>query len=352
MINTNEQQETNQEAEHNERVQALEDEINKLRDIKNKKGYTELLRKNFHVLLLYTNKDNEVAGINKTLRKAVDEVICRLIRNNNKNLDCKDKIYVLLDTNGGRGDEAVEIYDILDNAFDEPSVIIADAAWSAGTIFSLCCNSILMLENSLLGAIDTQIYANRLGLLPAFSYIEGVNNYIDYLLSKVVDAHKEQSRRESMIKQGAIENNLASLTSSLIDIQTYGHCSIALEHIANAVAFRHRRHKTTHNDLSIVKLGVWRNFIQTGKMFGHGHGLNLQFLQDLQIAEYDPQTDSWCEKPMFLNGYICPIHYQDEILYDQILEIHEKVLRVFAYLDHNELPNQGLVAHLGNCKII
>lgn len=341
-----EDQKNNEELK--EEIDRLNEEVSELEGIKSREDYINHQKRDIHVLVIYTNKNND-ADINKPLRKGVDEVILELSRQKivvRSNGEGKDKVYVLFDTCGGQGEEAVGIYDILNNVFVEPSVIIADAAWSAGTIFSLCCHSILMLENSLLGAIDTQfseLYSGN--CYSAFSYIEGAHKYFDRLVTRIAEAENQESRL-------AIERNIESLLSP-ISIGFYGRCHDRLDQIANAIAYRHIVHRATLNDYATARMGIWDNFVQMGKFLGHGHGLNLQFLKDLKINYYNQETKS-IERisDMFLEDYIYPIRYEDEELYDLVSCLHKKVLDAFDYLSQEGLPDRSLIAHRATCKII
>ncbi len=334
---------TNPEEDTEKKIEIINQEIITLREIKTKDDYLNKIGKNSHVILIFTNRNNYQSQIGSSLRKVVDEVIFQLVRQKDVISTPKDKAYIMLDTRGGSGEDALEIYDTLNNTFEDPSVIIADEAWSAGTAFSLCCQSVLMVQNALLGPIDSQIFSGNLGHIPAFSYIDGVHRY----LNQVVDIISEEAKKRHpsnhlSIKQDVVESNIESLLSP-INIHVYGYCFNTLEQITNGVAYRHVKHDSTYGDLSLIQRGIWMNFVESGKMFGHGHGFDSRFLKELSIFD---------GIPMFLDGYIHEISYEDELLYDLIKSVDKLIERVFYFLEEKNLPTYGLVAHKDLCKVV
>ena len=82
----------------------------------------------------------------------------------------KDSLAVILETPGGLVEIVERMVVSIRNSYDELIVIIPDRAMSAGTIFALSADRILMNYFSALGPIDPQIEKDG-KLVPALSYL-------------------------------------------------------------------------------------------------------------------------------------------------------------------------------------
>ena len=84
--------------------------------------------------------------------------------------DKKDSIAIILDTPGGVVEVVERMVGTVRNAYREVIVVVPDRAMSAGTIFALSADHIMMDYFSYLGPIDPQIEKEG-GLVPALSYL-------------------------------------------------------------------------------------------------------------------------------------------------------------------------------------
>lgn len=90
-----------------------------------------------------------------------------------------NKIYVVLTTSGGSA-VAVERYvNILRHHYKEVNFIVPDSAYSAGTIFCMSGDSILMDYFSVLGPIDPQVRNKDGKWVAALGYLDKVNELIE-----------------------------------------------------------------------------------------------------------------------------------------------------------------------------
>ncbi|TVR77812.1 MAG: serine dehydrogenasease [Chitinophagaceae bacterium] len=102
-------------------------------------------------------------------------IIEDLAKDDNK----KDKIYVILTTSGGSA-VAVERYvNILRHHYNEVNFIVPDYAYSAGTIFCMSGDNILMDYFSVLGPIDPQVQNKEGKWVAALGYLDKVNELIE-----------------------------------------------------------------------------------------------------------------------------------------------------------------------------
>lgn len=91
----------------------------------------------------------------------------------------RKKIYIILTTTGGSA-VAVERYvNILRNFYEEVNFIVPDYAYSAGTIFCMSGDNILMDFLSVLGPIDPQVPNKDGRWVPALGYLDKVNEFIE-----------------------------------------------------------------------------------------------------------------------------------------------------------------------------
>ena len=105
--------------------------------------------------------------------------ILRIIEDLANDVNKKEKIYVLLTTSGGSA-VAVERYvNILRHHYNEVNFIIPDYAYSAGTIFCMSGDNILMDYFSVLGPIDPQVQNKDGKWVAALGYLDKVNELIE-----------------------------------------------------------------------------------------------------------------------------------------------------------------------------
>jgi len=99
-------------------------------------------------------------GLDRRLRDAIDAM--RDAR--------KDSVSVILDTPGGIVEVVERMVATLRSSYEDMTVIVPDRAMSAGTIFALSADRIMMDYFSCLGPIDPQIEKDD-KLVPALSYL-------------------------------------------------------------------------------------------------------------------------------------------------------------------------------------
>ena len=301
-VNNDQDIEEKERSEYNKQenlkhIEKLEGIISQLESIK--ESTIEDIRDKFlltqdydvHVLLFYTNKENG-SQIDLTVKRHLQEFTYQLL---DKDLikRGRDKVYIIVDTNGGSPDIAIQIYDFLQSYFKEPTAIIPDSAWSAGTLFSLCCHRIILLDNALLGPIDVHVRLSEDDgyYKSAFSYIEGVEEYLDLLIKKVDSSEINPSNQASVSSFQTYCQNFSNLMLP-INLTKYGHCKSILDHAANAIALRHFQHETTCNDFAVVQNNIWDNFTSTGRFLGHGYGFNYSTLKGMKSFEgYEDYID-------------------------------------------------------------
>lgn len=90
----------------------------------------------------------------------------------------KDKIYIILTTGGGSATVVERLVNILRHHYNEVNFIVPDYAYSAGTIFCMSGDNILMDYFSVLGPIDPQVQNKEGRLVAALGYLDKINELI------------------------------------------------------------------------------------------------------------------------------------------------------------------------------
>jgi membrane-bound ClpP family serine protease len=89
-----------------------------------------------------------------------------------------EKLYVILTTDGGSAIAVERHVNIIRHHYSEVNFIVPDRALSAGTIFCMSGNNILMDYHSVLGPIDPQVLNKEGKWVPALGYLDKINELI------------------------------------------------------------------------------------------------------------------------------------------------------------------------------
>lgn len=84
----------------------------------------------------------------------------------------RDNLVVLIDTDGGYLDVVNRMVDTIRHHYKIVSVVIPNAAYSAGTIFAMSGDAIYMDYYSRLGPIDPQVPGDKGEMIPALGYLK------------------------------------------------------------------------------------------------------------------------------------------------------------------------------------
>ncbi|GAB1345362.1 SDH family Clp fold serine proteinase [Cloacibacterium normanense] len=105
--------------------------------------------------------------------------VLRIIEDLASDKNKKDKIFIILTTNGGSAIAVERYVNILRHHYKEVNFIIPDYAYSAGTIFCMSGDNIYMDYFSVLGPIDPQVKNKDGKWVAALGYLDKVNDFID-----------------------------------------------------------------------------------------------------------------------------------------------------------------------------
>lgn len=108
-----------------------------------------------------------------------ENVLLRIIEELAADENKKDKIYIILTTGGGSATVVERLVNILRHHYQEVNFIVPDFAYSAGTIFCMSGDNILMDYFSVLGPIDPQVRNKENKMVPALGYLDKINELIE-----------------------------------------------------------------------------------------------------------------------------------------------------------------------------
>ncbi len=104
------------------------------------------------------------------------KIVEELAKDKNK----REKIYIILTTGGGSASVVERYVSILRHNYPkEVNFIVPDYAYSAGTIFCMSGDNILMDYFSVLGPIDPQVQNKEGKLVAALGYLDKINELLD-----------------------------------------------------------------------------------------------------------------------------------------------------------------------------
>lgn len=105
-------------------------------------------------------------------------IFTKIIEELKNDADKHDRLYIILTTRGGSAETVERYVNILRFHYKEISFIVPDYAYSAGTIFCMSGDNILMDYSSVLGPIDPQVPNKDNKYVAALGYLDKVNEFI------------------------------------------------------------------------------------------------------------------------------------------------------------------------------
>ena len=142
-----------------------------------------------HIRRIFTHKIEEIGKalsgdillyfgpIDDRLVCYVNELVRGLKENNTKE-ENRDKLFIILTTNGGSATACERYVSIFRHFYKEVNFIIPDYAYSAGTILTMSGDNIYMDYLSVLGPIDPQVMNKDGHYVPALGYLDKINELL------------------------------------------------------------------------------------------------------------------------------------------------------------------------------
>jgi len=214
------------------------------------------------------------------------EIIEQLAQDKNK----KNILNIILTTPGGSGIAVERYVNIIRHHYNEVNFIIPDYAYSAGTIFCMSGDKILMDYYSVLGPIDPQVNNKDGKLVPALGYLDKINELIiksqneqlspaEFIILKEFDLAElrgYEQAKELTIDQ--LKNWLVKYKFKNWNIHTNG----------NIVTLEEKISRAEEIAAKLSDINLWKS---------HGRPINIEILENdlkLKIEDYgkDPKLGS------------------------------------------------------------
>ncbi|MCQ2801529.1 MAG: serine dehydrogenasease [Bacilli bacterium] len=114
-------------------------------------------------------------GIDEGIEIHIKDMIEQIAKSKFK----KDKLFVILTTNGGSLGPVQRMMTVFRHHYKEVNFIVPDYAYSAGTVFCMGGDNILMNYYSILGPIDPQVKNKEGHYVAALGYLDKINELLD-----------------------------------------------------------------------------------------------------------------------------------------------------------------------------
>lgn len=129
----------------------------------------------------------DVLVISSGILDGIETIVKELIRDlNNDSSGDKDKLYVILTTNGGSITPVQKMVEVFRHYYREVIFIVPDYAYSAGTILCMSGDEIIMSYYSNLGPIDPQVKTKDGKFVSALGYLDKINEMISKAQNKTL----------------------------------------------------------------------------------------------------------------------------------------------------------------------
>ena len=123
--------------------------------------------------------DSDFLNINGPIGGGLDTVLLNIIEDLADDEQKRDKLLVMITTNGGDALTVERIVNIFRHHYSEVNFIVPDYAYSAGTILCMSGDNIYMDYYSALGPIDPQIQNKEGKWVPALGYLDKIQELLD-----------------------------------------------------------------------------------------------------------------------------------------------------------------------------
>jgi hypothetical protein len=113
------------------------------------------------------------------LEFGLDDTVRRVVEQTKAKGDGRERLVVLVDTDGGYLDVVNRIVDTIRHHYKIVAFVIPNAAYSAGTILAMSGDSIHMDYYSRLGPIDPQVPSESGEMIPALGYLKRYEDLVE-----------------------------------------------------------------------------------------------------------------------------------------------------------------------------
>lgn len=198
----------------------------------------------------------------------------------------RQKLYIILTTTGGSAEIVERYVNILRHHYDVVNFIVPDYAYSAGTIFCMSGDSILMDYLSVLGPIDPQVPNKDGKYVAALGYLDKINEFIDKAAKGTLTNAELIWLKELDLAEIRSFEQARDLTTDLLTkwLATYKFKNWTVHKDGTSV---------TKEDKENRAVEIAKELSDNKKWKSHGKGISISELRDLklQIEDYSDNQE-------------------------------------------------------------
>lgn len=199
----------------------------------------------------------------------------------NKGKQLKDKLCVILTTNGGDANSTERIVNILRHHYKEVEFIVPDHAYSAGTILCMSGDRIWMNYNSVLGPIDPQVLNKDGKYVPALGYLEKIEMLLDKAQKGTLTQAEFLILKDQDLAEISMYEQARDLTKDLLKQW------LVKYKFKNWHKHKSNGAKVTKDEKNKRAEEIATNLGDYKKWKSHGRPLNLQTINDIKLIVDD-----------------------------------------------------------------
>jgi hypothetical protein len=133
---------------------------------------------NQKLTLLEAHFDADFLSYSGSIYPGLENVFLKVIEDLALEAEKKEKLCIMLTTGGGSAEAVERCVNVVRHHYKEIVFIVPDYAYSAGTIFCMSGDSILMDYYSVLGPIDPQVRNKEGNFVAALGYLDKINELL------------------------------------------------------------------------------------------------------------------------------------------------------------------------------
>lgn len=231
--------------------------------------------------------------------EAGENFFLKLVEDLADDINKKNTIYIILTTGGGSANIVERYVNILRQHYDEVNFIVPDYAYSAGTIFCMSGDNILMDYFSVLGPIDPQVQNKEGRLVAALGYLDKINELIkkaqnDTLTQAEFIILKDFDLAELRGYEQAKDLTIALLEKWLVKYKFKNWN----KHRSNP---KLKGSKATEDQKIKRAKKIAGDLSNNNKWKSHGRPINIEALQELRLEIEDYSSNT--ERRTLIRGY-------------------------------------------------
>jgi len=240
---------------------------------------------------LETVLDADVLVYSGDLGPVPPHIFLKIVEELVESPDHKQKLCILLTTNGGSVESVERYVNILRKHYSEIDFIVPDYAYSAGTVFCMSGDKIMMDYFSVLGPIDPQVPNKEGKFVAALGYLDKVNEFIQKAQNGTLTNAELIWMKEIDLGQLRQFEQARDLTSDLLKtwLVKYKFKNWDKHRNGNDVTLEEKTRRAEE---------IARQLSDNNKWKSHGRAIDIRELTDLKLKIDDYGTNDTLKNPI------------------------------------------------------